>query len=105
MKFERTERFRSDYAGLSIERRELVRDVLAGFLRAADEVGARNLDPRAWPGAFRVHALSGAPGICSVTFNHRRPDLRATFEWTSTVDGEPVLRWRRIGSHAIYTEP
>ena len=97
MKFERTRSFRNDYHALAEEHRVVVRKALPLFLAATGHVAANAMDPHAWPGVFRVHMLKGAPGIYSVTFNYRRPDLRATFEWTSTEQGEPVLRWRRIG--------
>jgi hypothetical protein len=32
------------------------------------------------------------------------PDGRATFEW-AVLDGQPCIRWRRIGGHAIFGEP
>jgi hypothetical protein len=32
------------------------------------------------------------------------PDGRATFEWIK-VEDEPAIRWRRVGSHAIFGDP
>jgi hypothetical protein len=32
------------------------------------------------------------------------PDGRATSEWV-TIDAEPAIRWRRVGSHAIFSDP
>jgi hypothetical protein len=39
-----------------------------------------------------------------MTWSFSGPDGRATFEWV-LVDGEPGIRWRRIGGHAIFGSP
>jgi hypothetical protein len=56
------------------------------------------------PTALRVHDISAARGVWSITFNFSGLDLRATFEWAS-VDGAPAVRWRRIGHRDIYGAP
>jgi len=48
--------------------------------------------------------MSDAPGIWEMTWSFSGPDGRATFALI-TVDGEVVLRWRRIGGHAIFRRP
>ena len=32
------------------------------------------------------------------------PDGRATWEWVD-IEGEPGIRWRRFGTHGIYSTP
>jgi hypothetical protein len=39
-----------------------------------------------------------------MTWSFSGPDGRATFEWIQ-IGSEPGIRWRRIGSHAIFGEP
>jgi hypothetical protein len=39
-----------------------------------------------------------------MTWSFAGPDGRATFEWIR-IDGQPGIRWRRIGGHAIFGEP
>ncbi len=39
-----------------------------------------------------------------MTWSFAGPDGRATFEWV-TVHGEPAVRWRRVGGHAIFGNP
>ena len=43
-------------------------------------------------------------GVWEMTWSFAGPDGRATFEW-ATSDGEPVVRWRRIGGHEIFGQP
>jgi hypothetical protein len=48
-------------------------------------------------------ARPGAEGIWEITF---APDGRATFEYgEEIVPGEPHVAWRRVGSHAVLSEP
>ncbi len=39
-----------------------------------------------------------------MTWSCTEPDGRATFEWDQ-IEGEPAIRWRRIGTHAIFPDP
>jgi len=39
-----------------------------------------------------------------MTWSFSGPDGRATFEFV-TIDGQPGIRWRRIGCHDIYRSP
>lgn len=48
--------------------------------------------------------MTSLPGLWEMTWSFSGPDGRATFEFI-TLDGEPHVRWRRIGTHAIYTSP
>jgi len=50
---------------------------------------------------LRIKAMSGHPGDDVVL---RRPNGRATFEIVDG-DGEPAIRWRRIGGHDIFHKP
>lgn len=103
MKYERTESFKRDYRRLSQpEREEFRRVVLEEFAPALERLAA---EPGAvWPARLRVKGVRGAPGIWEMTWSFADPDGRATWEWIK-VDGEPAIRWRRIGSHSIFTEP
>ncbi len=102
MKFEQTARFRSDGATLPDQqftefRRVVVHQFIPAAIRRATRPGT------AWPTSLRVKRVQGAPGIWEMTWSFAGPDGRATFEWT-TIDGEPAIRWRRVGSHAIFSE-
>ena len=101
MWFERTEFFKADWKALSDDERQLVRDALPAFNRAADDVAAHEFDHRRWPKSLRIHDIENAPGVWSVTFHFAAPDLRATFSWALSTE-HPTVRWRRIGNHGIY---
>lgn len=65
----------------------------------------RRLEPASpWPRGLRIRRVEAAPGVWELTWSFSGPDGRATFEWV-TIDGEPGIRWRRIGGHAIFGEP
>jgi hypothetical protein len=53
-----------------------------------------------FPDRLRVKPVVGARGLFEMTWSFSGPDGRATFEWID-LDGEPAIRWRRIGSHRI----
>lgn len=74
-----------------------------GFHQAAERF-ARSRDPSVWPTRFRVRSMQNAPGIWEMTWSFAGPDGRATFEWVE-IEGEPGIRWRRIGGHRIFAEP
>lgn len=57
-----------------------------------------------WPKKLRVKAVEGAAGVWEMAWSFSGPDGRATFEWV-VVDGEPGVRWRRIGGHGVLGEP
>jgi len=103
VKFERTRAFDADWARLSEEERALFRAVVRDKFHPACE--RRAADPTArWPKSLRIRDLEGAPGIIEMTWSFAGPDGRATFEWVVR-DGEPRIRWRRIGGHAIFGRP
>ena len=110
MRFERTDSFRADYRRLSAAEKLLVRAAIAEFASACDEFQQHGT---AFPARLRVKAMRGAPGIFEMTWSFAGPDGRATWEWTEVevVDDSgavvrvPAVRWRRIGSHAIFRTP
>lgn len=53
-----------------------------------------------FPDRLRVKPVVGARGLFEMTWSFTGPDGRATFEWID-LDGEPAIRWRRIGNHRI----
>lgn len=102
MKFERTDAFKADWHRLSDEERARFRILVPAFNDAAEAQVAEPGGP--WPKGLRVKAVRGAPGIWEMTWSFAGPDGRATFEWV-TIAGEPGIRWRRIGGHAIFGQP
>ncbi len=58
-----------------------------------------------WPSRLRIHRLVNRSHIYSLTWSFTGPDGRATFHLETGADGEPLLVWRRIGSHQIYDSP
>lgn len=103
MKFEQTSRFRTDRASLSnAEFAEFRRVVIEQFIPAAERHVAE--PGSAWPKGLRVKGVRGAEGVWEMTWSFSGPDGRATFEWID-VGGEPAIRWRRVGSHAIFATP
>lgn len=102
MKFERADRFKADWKRLSDAERERFRTAVRSFHDAAQTHALR---PGAvWPPALRVRRVVSAPGIWEMTWSFSGPDGRATFEWVE-IDGEPAIRWRRIGSHDVFDQP
>lgn len=103
MKFEQTPRFAHDYWALPHSHRELARRVITKvFQSAAERAAAGEANP--WPSGLRVKKVQGRRGVWEMTWSMDRPDGRATWEWTE-IDGEPAVRWRRIGTHRIFTNP
>jgi hypothetical protein len=95
--------FDGDWPRLSSHERALFRAAIRDDFHPACE--RRRADPAAaWPTSLRVRAVQRAPGIWEMTWNFSGPDGRATFEWVQ-IDGEPGIRWRRIGGHAIFANP
>jgi len=95
--------FAGDWGRLSDPERALFRAVVRDDFHPACE--RRRADPGApFPGMLRVKPVAGAPGIWEMTWSFSGPDGRATFEWMQ-IGGEPGVRWRRIGGHAIFANP
>ena len=102
MKYQRTESFIGDYRRLSDAEKSAFRNALRTFVAAANATVAEPGTP--WPAALRVRSVSGAKGIWETTWSFAGPDGRVTFEWVR-IDGEPGVRWRRVGGHEIFKAP
>jgi hypothetical protein len=103
VKFQRTPAFDGDWRRLSADERARFRSVVREDFHPACERLRAN-PGAAWPKRLRVRSVQGAPGIWEMTWSFAGPDGRATFEWIE-IDGEPAIRWRRIGGHAIFGTP
>jgi hypothetical protein len=103
VKFETAAIFKADLARLSPSERALFRKILReAFIPACERLLVDRSG--AWPAKLRVKSVQNAPGIWEMTWSFSGPDGRATFEWI-LIDGQPAIRWRRIGGHAIFGEP
>lgn len=108
MRFERTEVFKADYKRLSPDERELFRQAARAFNVACDSfIETRNRS--VWPTHLRIKPVVNAPGVFELTWSFSGPDGRATWEWTTVTDADgtrhPAVRWRRLGSHRIFSNP
>lgn len=103
MKFRTSAPFDADVVRLSQRERDLFRSVVQErFVDAAERVVR---DPGApWPRSLRVRRVQAAPGVWEMTWSFSGPDGRATFEWVE-IDGEPAIRWRRVGTHTVFRGP
>ncbi len=108
MLFEITASAKADYAKLSKKEQELFKQAASIVKVAADRFVATG-DPSEWPQKLRVKSVTHAPGIFEMTWSFSGPDGRATWEWVSLTyesgKGQPAVRWRRIGGHAILNNP
>lgn len=103
MKFETTAAFDGDWRRLGREGRARFRRVVMEEFHPACE--RRRLDRTTpWPRSLRVRSVVGTSGVWEMTWSFAGPDGRATFEWID-LDGEPAIRWRRIGGHEVFGEP
>lgn len=102
MKYERTDSFKADYKRLSEAERSRFLEAVRRMNAAYAQRGEQPLPT--WPASLRVKDVEDAPGIFEMTCSFAGPDGRATFEYV-TIDGEPAIRWRRIGDHRIFNEP
>ena len=103
MKYQTTPAFDADWRRLSDRDRDLFRRVVRDEFHAACE-RYRDDSATPWPRGLRVRDVEGAQGVWEMTWSFSGPDGRATFEWV-TIDGELVLRWRRVGGHAVFRRP
>ena len=98
MKYERAPAFHADVRRLPEHEYAVFRGVVLGrFMPAAERVVS--VPGSGWPRGLRVKRVQGAPGIWEMTWSW--PNGRATFEWIQ-IDGEPAIRWRRVGGHEIF---
>jgi hypothetical protein len=103
LKYQVTPAFEADWKRLTKAERDTFRAVVRQRFHAACE---RYIDDPAapWPRGLRVRRIQGAMGVWEMTWSFAGPDGRGTFEW-ATSDGEPIVRWRRIGGHEIFGQP
>lgn len=103
MRFQRSDRFDADIARLSRSEQALFRAVIRDqFVAAAERVVSE--PGSSWPRSLRVRRVMAAPGVWEMTWSFSGPDGRATFEWVE-IDGRPAIRWRRVGTHAVFRDP
>lgn len=102
MKYTYDDRFLTEFLRLSSHERALFLAAVAAMNAAYAARGARARP--SWPAHLRVRPMKGHKGIYEMTWSFTGPDGRATFSLTDA-DGEPVIAWRRIGSHAVYRDP
>lgn len=102
MKFETTPAFEGDVRRLKRKDDfDTFRSVVGDrFIPAAERRLESPEEP--WPRSLRVKPVKGAAGVWEMTWE--MPDGRATFEWVE-IEGEPGIRWRRVGTHGIFREP
>lgn len=103
MKYRTYSSFDLDYGRLPREHRQMFRKAIQERLLPAIAAGSFTGFPP-WPARLRVHQLAGG-AIYSITWSFTGPDGRATFHLEQDDAGEPVLAWRRIGTHDIYRRP
>lgn len=102
MKFETTPSFDADVRRLKPSHLAEFRKVLREGIPACDAFANDPSTP--WPASLRIKSMRAAPGIFETTWSFSSPDGRATFEIV-TVDGEPRIRWRRVGDHDVFRSP
>jgi hypothetical protein len=102
VKFQTTARFLRDYARLSKRDQAL----FAAAVRQVNEAydASKGEWPPAWPSALRIKPVQSAAGIWEMTWSFSGPDGRATLEFIA-IEGEPAIRWRRIGGHEVFRQP
>lgn len=103
MKYERADTFKRDYKRLPKKHREKFREkATTQFQDAAEKAAKGEANP--WPNGLRVKAVQGVKDVWEMTWSDKDPDGRATWEWV-TIKGEQGVRWRRVGTHSIFTGP
>jgi len=102
MKFDVEVDFVADYRRLTHEERQLFRQVIRQINEAYDQRGNRPIPH--WPASLRVRRMSDTPGVWELTWSFTGPDGRATFA-LATIDGEVILKWRRVVDHSIFSRP
>lgn len=98
MKYQKTPAFDRDFKRLPKHHQDKFREVVPKFAAAAQRAAAGETQP--WPKGLRVKPVQRTDGVWEMTWSMNDPDGRATWEWTH-VDGDPAIRWRRIGNHEV----
>jgi hypothetical protein len=89
-------RFRDDLASLSAADRKRFREAVRKFIE--DLKRGEGFRP-----GLRVKGVQGAPGINEMTW---APDGKATWQYGHPVqEGQAHVIWRRVGTHAIFSDP
>jgi hypothetical protein len=89
-------RFRRDWEKLTPSRR-------TAFQKAVEKLVSDLRAGGKFRKSLRVGGIEGAPGVYEMTWAQ---DGRATFEYGTPVRGTDAhIRWRRVGTHSIYSEP
>jgi hypothetical protein len=106
VRFQTTPRFDADFKRLKAEHKRQFRERIEDFTKACDDYATSRAEGHAytWPATLRVRPMVSASGIWEMTWNFSSPDGRATFEFVTDPQG-PIVRWRRIGDHAIFRQP
>ncbi|MBI4320959.1 MAG: hypothetical protein HY675_20905 [Chloroflexi bacterium] len=102
MKYVQLASFRADFKRLTPRERALFIEAVRKINDAFARRGNRPLPH--WPAALRIKPVEGALGIWELTWSFAGPDGRATFEIID-LEGEPGIRWRRIGGHEVFRGP
>lgn len=95
--------FDRDFAQLPVEHQRSFSIAVRDHFLPAIEAGSFTGNPP-WPTRLRIHRLHGT-GVYALTWSFSSPDGRATFHLGTDDAGEPVLVWRRIGTHRSYDRP
>lgn len=99
MRYRAMPTFEADFRRLPKGQQAMFRKVvIEEFSPACDAFRSTPSVP--FPARLRVKPVVAAPGLFEMTWSFSGPDGRATFEWID-LDGEPAIRWRRIGGHRI----
>lgn len=94
--FKKRPRFRKDFEQLSADEKERFRQAVDRFIEDLERGGG-------FRPALRVKGLQGTRGIFEMTW---AKDGRATFEYGAPVrEGQVHVVWRRVGTHAIFSNP
>ena len=85
-----------DYDDLSADEQRQFREAVAQFV---EDLQAK----RRFRKGLRVKGVRGSDGVFEMTW---ADDGRATFQYGNSIhEGEAHVIWRRVGSHAIFSNP
>jgi hypothetical protein len=102
MKYDTAPEFDADFERLKSREQGLFKQAVRDMIQACKREPGR-IPP--WPSKLRIDLLTEHPGIYEMSWSCAGPDGRATFEIVSEKNGEPVIRWRRVGDHKIFRSP
>jgi hypothetical protein len=102
VKYRAHPRFDREFKRLPEGHRRAFYAVIPRFKEGSERAAAG--ETNLWPAGLRVKKVQGVSGVWEMTWSKDNPDGRATWEWIE-IDGEPAVRWRRIGTHRIFTDP